>query len=165
MTKEALRAAVLPDAPFFLLDAMLSAATGLRVEGDAVRLESHRVALQSAEETAARAIEDRFRAAGLAVPNAAEVLAVCGVEPARARTLLEMLLRAGKIVRVSAELIYHASAIQALRETLAARRGTRFSVAEFKQWTGVSRKYAIPLLEYLDRQRVTRREGDTRVVL
>jgi len=48
---------------------------------------------------------------------------------------------------------------------LADRRPARFSVADFKQWTGVSRKYAIPLLEYLDRNRVTRREGNQRLIL
>jgi selenocysteine-specific elongation factor len=48
---------------------------------------------------------------------------------------------------------------------LAERRPARFSVPEFKQWTGISRKYAIPLLEYLDRARVTRREGDQRLIL
>ena len=52
-----------------------------------------------------------------------------------------------------------------MRELLAARKGQRFGVAEFKEWTGVSRKYAIPLLEFLDREQVTRREGDERVVL
>ena len=48
---------------------------------------------------------------------------------------------------------------------LAAKKGARFSVAEFKDWTGVSRKYAIPLLEFLDRERITRRDGDSRVVV
>jgi selenocysteine-specific elongation factor len=48
---------------------------------------------------------------------------------------------------------------------LARHKGERFKVPAFKEWTGASRKYAIPLLEYLDRERVTRREGDIRVVL
>jgi selenocysteine-specific elongation factor len=52
-----------------------------------------------------------------------------------------------------------------LRGMLGARKGQRFAVPQFKEWTGISRKYAIPLLEYLDRVRVTRREGDQRVVL
>jgi selenocysteine-specific elongation factor len=56
------------------------------------------------------------------------------------------------------------TAIESVRGMLAPRKGTRFSVAEFKEWTGVSRKYAIPLLEFLDRERVTRREGDWRIV-
>jgi selenocysteine-specific elongation factor len=48
---------------------------------------------------------------------------------------------------------------------LGARKGQKFGVAEFKEWTGVSRKHAIPLLEFLDRERVTRREGDSRIIL
>ena len=48
---------------------------------------------------------------------------------------------------------------------LAARKAERFSVGAFKEWTGISRKYAIPLLEFLDRERITRREGDVRLVL
>jgi selenocysteine-specific elongation factor len=55
--------------------------------------------------------------------------------------------------------------MQALRTLLAQRKGQQFAVPEFKDWTGISRKYAIPLLEYLDRERVTRRDGNSRVVL
>ena len=165
IAKEALRGAVLAEAPAFVLDLLLREVSGLRVDKEFVRLASHEVRLESAEEKAALAIEERFRAAGLAVPAAAEVLASCGVEAKRARTILEMLLRGGKLVRVSADLIYHQSAVHGLRGLLASKKGVRFGVAEFKEWTGVSRKYAIPLLEYLDRQRVTRREGDSRLVL
>jgi selenocysteine-specific elongation factor len=93
------------------------------------------------------------------------VLAKSGVESARARSLLQILLRNRKLVRISDELIYHVSAIETLRQMLAARKGVRFAVPEFKDWTGVSRKYAIPLLEYLDRERITRRDGDSRVVI
>jgi selenocysteine-specific elongation factor len=92
-------------------------------------------------------------------------LAQSGVEPARARTLLQILLKNRKLVRVGDQLIYHASAVDALRQSLAARKGVHFSVADFKEWTGVSRKYAIPLLEFLDREHVTRRDGEQRVIL
>ena len=57
------------------------------------------------------------------------------------------------------------SAIEGLRALLTPRKGQRFNVAAFKEWTGVSRKYAIPLLEHLDREHVTRRDGDERIVL
>ena len=77
----------------------------------------------------------------------------------------EILLRERQLVRVSEELVFHRSAIDQLRNMMAARKSERFNVTVFKEWTGVSRKYAIPLLEYLDRQRVTRREGDKRVIL
>ena len=61
--------------------------------------------------------------------------------------------------------MFHQSAIDSLRRLLASRKSTRFNVGNFKDWTGISRKYAIPLLEFLDREHVTRREGDERLVL
>jgi selenocysteine-specific elongation factor len=94
-----------------------------------------------------------------------EVLAKSGVDATRARTLLQLMLRDHRLVRISDELVFHASAVQSLRALLAPKKGQRFSVPEFKDWTGVSRKYAIPLLEHLDRERITRRDGDLRTVL
>jgi selenocysteine-specific elongation factor len=130
-----------------------------------VRLASHQIVLKQDEDRALAAIEKAFSGAGLKVPSVAEVLAKAGVEQARARTLLQILLREKRLIRVTEDLVFHSSAIQALRSTLGERKGRRFSVADFKEWTGVSRKYAIPLLEHLDRERVTRREGDQRLVL
>jgi selenocysteine-specific elongation factor len=165
LAKEELRSRELAGAPTFLLDAMVARAKEIVAEGEIVRLASHRVALKEDEAAATEKIEVLFRDGGLAVPSTPEVLAKSGVEAARARTLLQILLKNRKLVRVGDELIYHASAVDALRKSLAARKGVRFSVADFKDWTGVSRKYAIPLLEFLDREHVTRRDGDVRVVL
>jgi len=163
--KEELRSRELSGAPPFLFDAILARAKDIVSEGDVVRLTSHRVALKQDEEVAVAKIEALFRDGGLAVPSTSEVLAKSGIEPARARSLLQILLKNRKLIRVGDELIYHGSAIDALRKTLADRKGARFSVPEFKDWTGVSRKYAIPLLEFLDRERLTRRDGDVRIVL
>jgi selenocysteine-specific elongation factor len=165
MPKEELRARELPDAPAFVLDKLIASAEALIVEGDIVRLRTHKIALKDDEERALTAIERAFERAGLAVPSTSEVLATSGVETARSKTLLQMLLRQRKLVRVSDELIFHASAVERLKSLLTSHRGKRIGVAEFKQWTGVSRKYAIPLLEYLDRERVTLRQGDARLVL
>jgi selenocysteine-specific elongation factor len=101
----------------------------------------------------------------LTTPALAEVLAKSAVEAKRARRLLDILLREKRLVRISEDLVFHQSALARLREMLAARRSERFNVGAFKEWTGVSRKYAIPLLEFLDREHVTRRDGDERVVL
>jgi selenocysteine-specific elongation factor len=163
--RQDLRGAVLPDSPPFLLDALLAAAKEVAVEGESVRLRTHRVALSADEEQARAAIERAFEAAGLAVPALGEVLAQSGVEGARARTLLQQLLREQRLVRIGADLVFHQSAIAKLRQMLAARKTQRFNVGAFKEWTGISRKYAIPLLEFLDRERVTRRDGDDRIVL
>jgi selenocysteine-specific elongation factor len=164
LAKEELRSRELAGAPPFLLDAVIARAKDLVAEGDIVRLASHRVALKQDEEEAVAKIEALFRDAGLAVPSTTEVLAKSGVETARARSLLQILLKNRRLVRVGDELIYHHTAIESLRKILGERKGLRFSVPEFKDWTGVSRKYAIPLLEFLDRERLTRREGDSRTV-
>jgi len=165
LSKEEMRSKQLPGAPPFLLDALLARAKTVTLEGETVRLASHKIAFRQDEEEASSKMESAFRAAGLAVPSLAEVLAKSGVEASRARSILQLLLREKKLIRISEELVFHASAIQSLRDLLARRKGSRFAVPEFKDWTGISRKYAIPLLEFLDRERVTRREGDARVIL
>jgi selenocysteine-specific elongation factor len=164
MPKESLRAAVLGDAPSFLLDDLLTD-DGVVVEGDAVRLASHRVSFREDEQADLDRLEGAFARAGLAVLSADEARVEAKLDAVRARTLLQILIRERRLLRVNNELMIHARAEVSLRSMLAMRKGQRFGVPEFKEWVGVSRKYAIPLLEWLDRIRVTRREGDYRVVL
>src|ERR1035441_2350932 len=152
-------------APVFVLDALLAEAKEIVAEGELVRLRGHKLVLKEDEEQARAKIERAFEEAGLAVPAMAEVLTKSGVEAARARSLLQILLREKRLVRISGDLVFHQTAIRQLRDLLARHKGERFRVQEFKEWTGISRKYAIPLLEFLDRERVTRREGDEPVVL
>ena len=154
-----------PGAPPFVLDALLADAKEIVAEGDTVRLRGHTLVLNQDERQARAAIEGAFQQAGLAVPAVAQVLAKSGVEPARARSLLQILLREKQLVRINDELVIHHSAIEELRRMLAARKPARFNVGTFKEWTGVSRKYAIPLLEFLDRERITRRQGEERLIL
>ncbi len=171
IARQDLRARVFPSqrgataAPAFLLDSLLTATAQLVAEGEFIRARTHKVVLKNDEQQARAAIEQAFEQAGLATPAVAEVLARSGVEPARARSLLQMLLRERSLVRISEDLVFHRAALEGLRQLLAAHKATRFTVATFKDWTGITRKYAIPLLEYLDRERVTRREGDERLVL
>lgn len=165
LPKEQFRARELSGAPEWMLDVLIKQSATVTAEGDALRLKTHQLHLKQDEEQAFTRIVDAFERAGLAVPSTNEVLASSGVDPARARTLLQLLFRQKRLVRISDELIYHPSAIDQLKQLLAARKGEKFGVGEFKDWTGVSRKYAIPLLEFLDRERITRRDGDSRVVL
>jgi len=163
--KQDIRSRELPGGPPALFEALLTGATELVAEGENVRLRSHKVVLQADEEQARSKIEDTFQQAGLAVPAVVEVLAKSGVDAARGRNLVQILLREKRLVRISDDLVFHQSAMESLKALLAAHRGSRFSVGAFKEWTGISRKYAIPLLEFLDREHVTRRDGDERVVL
>jgi len=165
ISKEELRSREFAEAPAFYFDLVLKHSPGLVAEGETVRLASHKLHFKQDEAAALSKMEALFEQAGLAVPATADVLAGSGVEPARARTLLQILLREGRLTRVSQDLVFHRTAVEKLKTLMAARRGQRFAVPEFKDWTGISRKYAIPLLEFLDRERITRREGDARVVL
>jgi selenocysteine-specific elongation factor len=165
MPREELRTRVMAKAPAALFDALLARTRKIACEGELARLASHRVQLKQDEQDARAKIEGAFAAGGLAVPGQREVLAASGVDATRAAILLATLLKEKILVRVSPELVFHHGAIDQLKQLLAARKGSRFSVPEFKDWTGCSRKYAIPLLEFLDRERLTRRDGDARVVV
>lgn len=165
MAKEDLRARVLPGAPPVLLDTLLAGIKNVVAEEERIRLSSHQVALEGEEAAALEKIEAAFAGAGLAVPALGEVLARSGVEPGKSRSLLQILLKSRKLTKIGDDLVFHYTALATLRSVMAGHKGQRFSVADFKEWTGISRKYAIPLLEFLDRERVTRREGDSRVVL
>ncbi len=165
MPREEIRSRELGSVPVAVLDTILSTAKTVVTEGENLRLAVHKLHLQQDESQALAKIEAAFVSAGLAVPSISEVLASSGVEVAKARTLLQMLLRQQKLVKIGDELVFHHTALEQLKEILAQHKGERFPVGAFKDWTGVSRKYAIPLLEYLDKMRLTRRDGDARVVL
>ena len=89
------------------------------------------------------------------------------LDRARAQNIFQLLLKEGELVKLAEDLVFHRSALVRLRELVVKykSRSNRLNVAAFKEITGLSRKYAIPLLEYLDREHVTRREGDARVIL
>lgn len=158
------RTQVMPRSPVAMFEHLLATTKAVTVEGDLLRLASFRMVMQEDEAAALAQIEKLFSEAGLAVPATNEVLAQSGIDPARAKTLLQTLLRDRKLVRINLELVCHATALEQIQTLLKSKSGQRFGVGDFKDWTGVSRKYAIPLLEFLDRQRITRRDGDQRVV-
>ena len=140
----------------------------LELQGETVKRAGTGITLQADEQQAKDNIEGAFRAAGLTVPSVKEVLSGLAVEAKRAEKLLHILLREKNLMRVSPELIFHHAALAHLKEQLLTykkSKGERISVPGFKDLTGITRKYAIPLLEYLDRERVTRRMGDERVIL
>ncbi len=137
----------------------------IQIHGDVVALAAHKAQVSAADSEALAKIEQAFRQAGLQPSSPAEVLRSAGADGHKGRGLLETLIKSQKLVRVSEDLVFNSEVVAQIRKLLSAHKGRRFSVPEFKEWTQVSRKYAIPLLEYLDRQHVTRREGDARVVL
>jgi selenocysteine-specific elongation factor len=139
----------------------------IEVAGDLVRLQGLGVVMKDEEAESKKKIEDAFSAAGLKVPALGEVLAGLKVDRVRAQKIVTLLLRDKVLVKVSDELVFHRSALEELRRRIAAYKvkSAKIDVAQFKELTGVTRKYAIPLLEYLDRERVTKRVGDAREIL
>jgi selenocysteine-specific elongation factor len=139
----------------------------LAVSGELVSLAGRGVVMKDEETESKKKIEDAFAAAALKVPALNEVLAGLKIDKGRAQKIVTLLLRDKVLTKVSDELVFHRSALEDLRKRLAAQKtqSATIDVATFKELTGVSRKYAIPLLEYLDRERVTKRVGDTRQIL
>jgi selenocysteine-specific elongation factor len=139
----------------------------LEVAGELVHLPGRGVVMKDEEAESKKIIEHAFATAGLAVPALYTVLAGLKVDKARAQKIVTLLLRAKVLVKISDDLVFHQSALQELRKQIAAYKvkSATIDVGKFKEMTGVSRKYAIPLLEYLDRERVTKRVGDERVIL
>ena len=146
----------------------LTAQKKIELNGELVKRAGSQISLLPEEVRAKDQIEAAFAAAGLAVPSVKEVLAGLAVEARRSEKLLQLLLREKALHRVTPELVFHRQALAELRAKLAnfkKAKSERISVPAFKDLTGITRKYAIPLLEYLDRERVTRRQGDERVIL
>jgi selenocysteine-specific elongation factor len=139
----------------------------IEVTGDLVRLYGQGVVMKDEEAESKKKIEDAFAVAGLKVPALREVLAGLKVDKTRAQKIVTLLLRDKVLIKISDDLVFHRSTLKELRRRMAAYKvtSTTIDVAAFKELTGVTRKYAIPLLEYLDRERVTKRVGDAREIL
>jgi selenocysteine-specific elongation factor len=138
------------------------------VARDRLALAGHTLALTPAEEQAREAIERAFREGGLKPPDADALSAIAHGDRDLADRMVKLLVRQKVLAKVDT-LVFHAEALRGLREDVAALKrqapGARLDVGAFKDRYAITRKYAIPLLEYLDRERVTRRVGDVRVVI
>ena len=165
---EALRSSEFGDAPEFFADHVLQAleaAKKVALDGDLVRAAEHQIRLGGDEREAREQLVTAFKQAGLQVPLLKDLLPTLPIDSGRARRILAALLREGVLVRINAELVFHSTAVDALLAQLAPLRGQLVDVGEFKNLANVSRKYAIPLLEHFDKQKVTLRDGNKRRVL
>ncbi len=145
----------------------------LVTEKDLVRARAHGVELSSADEQFREKLAQLYERAALEAPTLDQALAGAGLtaaQRAHGRKLIQLLIDNGTLVRVQPELFFHSGAIAGLKDKLRWYASEHepdrlIDVPEFKNLAGVSRKYAIPLLEYFDSERITRRAGDKRIVL
>jgi selenocysteine-specific elongation factor len=169
MSKEELRGQFSECAPEVFEAVFNEALQAKKIElaGELVRLAGRGVVMKDEEAESKKIIESAFANAGLKVPALKDVLAGLKVDKARAQKIVTLLLRDKVLVKISDDLVFHRDALMDLRKRMAVEKAKslKLDVARFKDLTGVTRKYAIPLLEYLDREHVTRRVGDERVIL
>ena len=172
--KEELRERVAPRAAPALVEHVLQSMTsrGVIAASDRVALAAHRVVSSPEDDRDVARVESVIRDAGLTPPDLAGIAAAAGLTAAAVEQALKTLARAKRVVKLDA-LCFHVDALSRLKQDVqqlgasrpSAHAPVRVDVAMFKERFGLSRKYAIPLLEWLDRERVTRRVGDARVIL
>ncbi len=134
---------------------------------EALRLASHKPALNDADAKVKQALEAAFKTAGLQAITLEEAAASLKMQVNLARKFYNLLLAEKRLVRVG-DFVFHATVMEELKNRVRAYKSTKskIDVAAFKEITGgLSRKHAIPLLEFLDSERITRRVGNEREIL
>ncbi len=147
----------------FVLRQLVEAAQ-LAQEMEWVRLTTHKVALSKDEDTIRQKIEKAFRESGLQPPFFREVASGLPGTSKQHQEVLEWMLARGVLVKTKEEIYFHAAAMAELQNRLVAwlREHGEITTPQFKEMTGASRKYTIPLLEYFDAQKVTIRVAEVR---
>ena len=169
VSREEIRERVLGRAHPEVATAILEA---LHAEGqirgrERLALEGRGMTLTVEEIAAQAAVAEAYSVAGLAPPDADALAVRTGLAPALVARVAQLLIRQQVLVRIES-FVFHRDALARLKAEVVALKAAgpaRVDVAGFKDRFGLTRKFAIPLLEYLDRERVTRRAGDSRVVL
>ena len=132
-----------------------------------IRMTDHQVSLKDEEKTFRKELELFFKQAGLAPPTIKEVKAKFSKYPNHLlKEVLVIMERESELVKVTEDLYFHKPALEKIKETLIsllAKKG-EIDTPAFKDLTGLSRKFSIPLLEYFDKIKVTMRVGDKRIL-
>ena len=176
MPRETLRDKVFGHKPAEVFKAVFAGLERERLivaENDLIRLVSHSQEFTDEEARVIAALKAVFVKANLEVPKLDEAIytAVDGTKLRKdeARKLVQILINSGEIVKVTDEFYFASAAITTLTKKMRAYADTgkdrSIDVSKFKDIAAVSRKYAIPLLEYFDRAKVTVRSGDRRIIL
>lgn len=175
LLRETLREKVFAHSPIEVFNAVIAKleAQTLVSEKDTIRLQKHSVDLSEKDVELREVLRKAYASAGVEAPSIDEAMTRAGVplsQRQHARKILQFLIDAGTVVRIQPDMLMDAGAVKELKDKLlhygsANEPGRLIDVPTFKQLANVSRKYAIPLLEYFDRERITRRAGDKRLIM
>jgi selenocysteine-specific elongation factor len=170
ISREELRKRVYDDLPQeifrYLLDHLVEKRK-IALQEEVVCLHGREIQLSPHEEALRVMIAAFYRQSGCQPPPVSELPAALGQDAAEVRKVYFWMLKQKMLVRVSDELTWHRLTIDEIKNKIRStfKSGDKFGVADFKDLFGMTRKHAIPLLEYLDRERVTRRQGNDRILL
>jgi selenocysteine-specific elongation factor len=170
MPKGELREKVMGDAPTEVFEWALSRlveAEKVRAARELVATTDHRIQLTTEEAEASRFLEATYRKAGYLPAAISEIASKSKRDVKLLERIERLLVQEGKLVRVSEGMVFHRESLERLKVAIRGqkKKGEPVDVAFFKQLTGSTRKHAIPLLEWLDKERVTRRVGKERILL
>jgi selenocysteine-specific elongation factor len=168
--REDLRARAFDQASPLVFRAVLDHLAGerrLTIDQDVVHEHGRAITLEGGDQELRARLAAKFSEVGLQAPSPDEIAASLGADRVAARKIMQLMVKEGTLVRVTDTLSVDRGAMDKLMADVRARRSVspRLGVGDFKELTGLSRKYAVPILEYLDSQRITRRVGDERVIL
>lgn len=169
ISKEELKAALAGTVSAKLFN-MVLASLGKRnliaSDKDNVRLASHLVQLAGEEDALRRSIASTYTQAGLTPPSLADVLNGFKDRKIKAQNIVKLMIKDGELIKINEDLCFTGEALTRLREEYKAQlvRDGQATPATFKDLTGLSRKYIIPLMEYFDTSKLTVRVGDHRIL-
>ncbi len=169
ISKEELKASLGRDISpklFFMLLQNLTANKTIEVDKETVRIFGHKVTLADDLNTIRQKILKIYNDAGLTPPSLKDVISNFQDKKAEAQNIIKLLLKEGSLIKINEELIFTRAVLDNLRKNYKAlliKEGKATPVS-FKELTGLSRKYIIPLMEYFDTNKLTLRVGDHRIL-
>ncbi len=139
----------------------------LSMQKDTVSLFGHEVQLSAEGEHLREQIEAVHKRSGFQPPSLQELQSSIDADPEEVRRIFYWMIKEQILIKISEDFVYHQSTLEDIKEKIKSRfePGMRFNVADFKEILDLTRKHSIPLLEYLDREKFTRRQGNERILL
>ena len=164
---------VAPDgSPFDDITAAGRAATPVHRGVEPVAVIVHRASIDPADiehafRPAVRLWLDNARLRTMTRAELADLQASVGGDPEDLRRIFYWMIKENILVKIAEDFVYHRRTLEAVKAKIKSRfaQGTRFGVADFKEMLDLTRKHSIPLLEFLDREKFTRRQGNERILL
>ena len=147
----------------FLLEKLLKSGR-MELDQDLVRISGHAISMGQDQAGLKKSLTDAYTRGWLSPPNLKDVLAELDVTLKTAQPVLKLLIDQGEFLKVKEDMFFVPDAIKALTDKVVGylEANEEMGPGEFRELTGLSRKYAIPLLEYLDKEKITVRVGDKR---